>query len=116
MVYPDVHTGEYEVMLPPVKWKIQQITASGYATLFQDGQIGDVIDLSDSLTEHKITKKGEWETASYKVTDPVEEYYALYNRIYHSPVRIEYRQQGFDDFDYFGEHYYSFVGYGEILL
>ena len=99
VVYPDVHTGEYEVMLPPVKWKIQQITASGYATLFQDGQIGDVIDLSDSLTEHKITKKGEWETASYKVTDPVEEYYALYNRIYHSPVRIEYRQQGFDDFD-----------------
>ena len=108
VVYPDVHTGEYEVMLPPVKWKIQQITASGYATLFQDGQIGDVIDLSDSLTEHKITKKGEWETASYKVTDPVEEYYALYNRIYHSPVRIEYRQQGFDDFDYFGEHYYSY--------
>lgn len=112
VVYPDVHTGEYEVMLPPVKWKIQQITASGYATLFQDGQIGDVIDLSDSLTEHKITKKGEWETASYKVTDPVEEYYALYNRIYHSPVRIEYRQQGFDDFDYFGEHYYSFANLG----
>ena len=108
VVYPDVLTGEYEVKLPPVKWKIQQITASGYATLFQDGQIGDVIDLSDSLTEHKITKKGEWETASYKVTDPVEEYYALYNRIYHSPVRIEYRQQGFDDFDYFGEHYYSY--------
>ena len=112
VVYPDVHTGEYEVMLPPVKWKIQQITASGYASLFQDGQIGDVIDLSDSLTEHKITKKGEWETASYKVTDPVEEYYALYNRIYHSPVRIEYRQQGFDDFDYFGEHYYSFANLG----
>ena len=108
VVYPDEHTGEYEVELPPVKWKIQQITASGYATLFQDGQVGDVIDLSDSLTKHTIVKKGEWETAAYKVTDPVEEYHALYNRIYHSPVLIEYRQQGFDDFDYFGEHYYSY--------
>ena len=36
-VLPDTLTGEYEVLLPPVKWKIQQISADGYATLFQDG-------------------------------------------------------------------------------
>ena len=108
VVYPDALTGEYEVLLPPVKWKIQQITASGYATLFQDGQTGDVIDLTDSLTEHKDELKGTWKKATYTVTDPVEEYYAKYNRIYHSPVLIEYRQQGFDPFDYFGERYYSY--------
>ena len=107
-VKPDIYTGEYEVLLPPVKWKIQQITADGYATLFQDGQTGDVIDLSDSLKLHENVVKGTWETASYKVTDPVETYHAKYNRIYHSPVLIEYKQQGFDNFDYFGEHYYSY--------
>ena len=107
-VHPDPYTGEYEVDLPPVKWKIQQITAQGYATLFQDGQTGDVIDLTDSLTEHNDELKGTWETATVKVTDPVEKYHAKYNRIYHSPVLIEYRQQGFDPFDYFGERYYSY--------
>ena len=108
VVYPDALTGEYEVLLPPVKWKIQQITASGYATLFQDGQTGDVIDLTDSITPHKDELKGTWKKSSYTVTDPVEEYYAKYSRIYHSPVLIEYRQQGFDPFDYFGERYYSY--------
>ena len=108
VVKPDIYTGEYEILLPPVKWKIQQITADGYATLFQDGQVGDVIDLSDSLKLHEDVVKGTWETATYKVTDPVETYYAKYNRIYHSPVLIEYKQQGFDNFDYFGEHYYSY--------
>ena len=110
VVYPDVHTGEYEVLLPPVKWKIQQITASGYATLFQDGQTGDVIDLSDSLTSHKDVVKGTWQTIGSKkdVKDPVEEYHAKYSRIYHSPVIIDYKQQGFDEFDYFGDRYYSY--------
>ncbi|MBO4214791.1 MAG: hypothetical protein J5888_00475, partial [Bacteroidaceae bacterium] len=110
VVYPDVHTGEYEVLLPPVKWKIQQITASGYATLFQDGQTGDVIDLTDSLTSHKNVVKGTWQTIGSKkdVKDPVEEYHAKYSRIYHSPVIIDYKQQGFEEFDYFGDHYYSY--------
>ena len=107
-VHPDPYTGEYEVDLPPVKWKIQQITASGYATLFQDGQTGDVIDLTDSITPHEDKVKGTWETATVKVTDPVEKYNAKYSRIYHSPVIIDYRQQGFDPFDYFGERYYSY--------
>ncbi len=107
-VHPDPYTGEYEVELPPVKWKIQQITAQGYATLFQDGQTGDVIDLTDSITPHEDKVKGTWETATVKVTDPVEKYNAKYSRIYHSPVIIDYRQQGFDPFDYFGERYYSY--------
>ena len=109
-IYPDENTGEYEVLLPPVKWKIQQITAEGYSTLFQDGQMGDVLDLSDSLTLHRDTIKGKWKTSGYglEVTDPVEEYHAKYNRIYHSPVIIDYKQQGFAEFEYFGDRYYGY--------
>ncbi len=110
VVTPDPYTGEYEVLLPPVKWKIQQITAKGYPTLFQDGQVGDVLDLTDSITLHIDTLKGAWETVGYgqKKNKVVEKYYAKYSRIYHSPVLIEYKQQGFANFDFFGDQYYSF--------
>ena len=110
VVTPDPYTGEYEVLLPPVKWKIQQITAKGYPTLFQDGQVGDVLDLTDSITLHIDTLKGAWETVGYgqKKDKVVEKYHAKYSRIYHSPVLIEYKQQGFANFDFFGDQYYSF--------
>jgi hypothetical protein len=110
VVSPDPYTGEYEVLLPPVKWKIQQITAKGYATLFQDGQVGDVIDLSDSIVMHSDTLRGEWKTSGDHTVmkTVVEEYQAKYSRIYHSPVLIEYKQQGFSKFNFFGDQYYSF--------
>jgi len=108
VVKPDVYTGEYEVWLPPVKWKVQQITAKGYATLFQDGQMGDVIDLTDSLTEHADHYKGSWKNAEgVKVSDVDVSYYAQYNRIYHSPVLIDYQPIGYGKFDYFGDLYYN---------
>ena len=104
VVSPDSLTGEYQVWLPPVKWKIQQITADGYATLFQDGKTSDVVDLTDSLTQHSDTIKGNWRSrGGQEFTEAVVEYYAQYSRIYRSPVRLERRQQGFDTFDYFGE-------------
>ncbi len=109
VVYPDKHTGEYEVLLPPVKWKIQQITAEGYATLFQDGQTSDVIDLTDSLTLHSDTIKGKWKSrGGVAFSEAVEEYHAKYSRIYHSPVLLEYQQQGYDAFSYFGEKNFSY--------
>ena len=110
VVSPDPYTGEYELLLPPVKWKVQQITAKGYATLFQDGQVGEVIDLTDSITMHRDTLKGSWTTSGdHKELATVEEVYqAKYSRIYHSPVSIEYRQQGFGKFDFFGDQYYLF--------
>ena len=113
VIYPDPLTGEYEVMLPPVKWKVLQITAQGYATLFQDGQTSDVIDLTDSLTEHRDILQGQWRTkGGVNLTQVEEVYYAKYSRIYHSPVLLEYRQQGFDKFDYFGEKNFSFQPIG----
>ena len=110
VVTPDPYTGEYEVLLPPVKWKIQQITAKGYSTLFQEGQVGDVLDLSDSITLYRDTLKGEWKTSGdhTELSQVVEEYHAKYSRVYRSPILIEYKQQGFGKFDFFGDQYYSF--------
>ncbi len=108
VVKPDVHTGEYQVWLPPVKWKIQQITAKGYATLFQDGKTGDVIDLSDSLTLHTNHVTGQWEAADKSnVTSVDVSYHAIYNRIYHSPVLIDYRQDGTQNYEYLGDQKYT---------
>ena len=107
-VTPDVHTGEYHVELPPVKWKIQQITAQGYPTLFQDGQMNDVIDLTDSITPHTDHFEGKWKNANgAPVTSVDVKYHAQYSRIYHSPVQLNYRQMGYENFDYFGDHYYQ---------
>ena len=108
VVKPDVHTGEFVVYLPPVKWKIQQITAKGYPTLFQEGTINDVIDLTDSLTWHSNVLKGEWRNAN---GDPVREvtevYQAKYSRIYRSPVILDRQQMGYEKFNYFGDRYYT---------
>ena len=108
VVKPDVHTGEYVVWLPPVKWKIQQITAKGYPTLFQDGMINDVVDLTDSLTLHRDQLTGHWTNAAgSRVTQVVEEYHAKYSRIYHTPVILDYKQVSYDKFDYFGDKAYN---------
>ena len=106
-IKPDKYTGEYCVELPPVKWKIQQIYAQGYPTLFQEGKTGDVIDLTDSLTLHQDKVSGHWlSLAGNDVTDVTVEYNAQYNRIYHSPVQIEYKQVGYDKFDFMGDKQY----------
>ena len=107
-IYPDEVTGEYSVMLPPVKWKVQQISAEGYPTLFQPGKTGDVLDLTDSLTLHKDVLYGTWTTVDGNTTKTVTtEYNARYDRIYHSPVELSYIQEGYDKFDYFGEKNYT---------
>ncbi len=111
VIRPDERTGEYQVWLPPVKWKIEQINAQGYATLFQDGHTNDVIDLSDSLTLHTDTVRGKWRSKSGKDLDLVTvKYHAQYNRIYHAPVSIEYNQIGYDNFSYLGNRYYTAKG------
>ena len=103
-VWPDTLTGEYYVELPPVRWKIQQITADGYATLFQEGKTSDVIDLTDSLVEHTDVLKGSWRTrANEDISEVSVTYNARYSRIYRSPVILEHKQVGYDKFDYFGE-------------
>ena len=82
---PDPKTGEYAVDLFPVKYKVVQATATGYATLFAAGQGAETFDLvnaplttiHDTLTTN--TNSNKQYTTSYN---------AVYDRIYHNPVVV----------------------------
>ena len=113
VVKPDTVTGEYVLMLPPVRWKVQQIYCEGYPTLFQDGMVSEVIDLTNSLKTDTVTHEGTFVDVDKKnVSQPTETYNAIYNRIYHAPVEITYRQVGYDTFDYFGDKSYTATNVG----
>ncbi len=107
VVTPDLTTGEYTLKLPPVRWKVQQVYCKGYATLFQEGQVSEVIDLTNALDTLKVSYDGIYYDADeVRVENPKAQYHAVYNRIYHSPVEVTYRQIGYDNFDYFGDKSY----------
>ena len=108
-IWPDVHTGEFEVSLPPVKFKVQQIYATGYATLFHEGQANDVIDLTEALIPKTETFTGPFNSyGGADVQEVTVEYNAIYNKIWHSPVELTYEQLGFNNFGYVGDENYSF--------
>jgi len=93
-IRPDQKTGEFEVDLFPVKYKVIQATAKGYATLFAAGQGNEVFD----LTEAPLTL----------IRDTFEKdhvaYNAVYDRIYHNPVKVELVQNIYGmERDGFGE-------------
>ena len=79
-IRPDKNTGEYLLALHPAKYKVIEISAQGYATLFQEGKVGETIDLSFNV-------KG----------DTCE-----YNRIYHAVPTVEVKQFNAGDEPYFG--------------
>lgn len=107
VVKPDSVTGEYVLMLPPVRWKVQQVYCEGYPTLFQDGQVSEVIDLTEHLTPDTVKYDGTFVSVdNVSVYQPRETYNYRYDRIYHAPVEITYRQVGYDTFDYFGDKSY----------
>ena len=93
-IYPDPQTGEYEVDIWPVRYKIAQVTAQGYATLYGAGQGMETIILTDAV--HKqIETINENDTVHYN---------AVYNRIYHSPIKLTLTQRNYGiDCDYFGD-------------
>ena len=107
-IHPDPYTGEYSVLLPPVKWKVQQIYATGYPTLFPEGKSSDIIDLTDALTPIHETYEGLWQTCGgNEVTKVDVEYNAKYNRIWHAPTELSYEQLGFNQFGYYGDATYT---------
>ena len=107
-VWPDPTTGEYTLQLPPVRWKVQQVYCSGYATLFQEGQVSEVIDLTNALDTLTTTYMGSFTDVDENIIyQPTAKYHAVYNRIYHSPVEVTYKQIGYDNFDYFGDKTYA---------
>ena len=108
-VWTDSITGEYRLELPPVRWKVQQIYSDGYATLFQEGMVNEVIDLSDCLQLKSDTVAGRFTTLDGGYLDnPVVSYNAQYSRIYHNPVELSYQQQNYDSFSYLGDKFYKY--------
>ncbi|MBR6140962.1 MAG: hypothetical protein IKQ37_04265 [Bacteroidaceae bacterium] len=107
-VTPDPVTGEYVLMLPPVRWKVQQVYCKGYPTLYQNGQANDVIDLTDCLTQKDTTYVGSYRDVDNRtIQEPKASYNAIYNRIYRSPVELTYKQLNYDEFDYLGDKNYN---------
>ena len=79
-IRPDAKTGEYQVMLRPAKYKVIEISGEGYATLFQQGKVGETVDLSFNV---------EGDTCEY-------------NRIYHAVPTVEVTQFNPGGEKYFG--------------
>lgn len=82
IIHPDPITGEYQVDLFPVKYKVTQATARGYATLFAAGQGSETFDLTNAPLDTFDPVRG---------TDSVH-YNAVYDRIYHTPVTVSLTQ------------------------
>ena len=93
-IQPDVETGEYAVDLFPVKYKITQATARGYATLFSEGKTSETLDLTNAPMSHK---------ESVYHQDTVR-YNADYSITYHSPIDVTCTQLLYGrDLKYYGE-------------
>ena len=82
IISPDSLTGEYEVDLFPVKYKVMQATATGYATLFTSGAGLETFDLTNAPLVNYDPVIGD---------DSVH-YNAVYDRIYRSPVKVHLTQ------------------------
>ena len=79
-IRPDSTTGEYQLELPPAKYKVIEVSAQGYATLFQEGKVGETVDLSFNV-------KGDT---------------CVYNRIYHAVPNLEVTQFNSGNQPYYG--------------
>ena len=87
VIHPSNTTGEYMINLPPVKFKITEVYAQGYPTLFQTGQVGQTVDLSDLVNADTAT----------------------WNRIYHVAPTLDVKQ-----FNMMGETYMGIKSYTDL--
>ena len=67
VIHPDSATGEYQIPMYPVKYKVTEIYGKGYPTLFQAGMVSETVDLTN-----------------YANTDT-----ATYSRIYHAQPTLD---------------------------
>ena len=84
IVHPDPKTGEYQLPLPPVKFKVTEIYAKGYPTLFQTGMVSETVDLNRYAN-------GE---------------IAVYSRIYHTLPTLDIWQFNGTQERYYGQKQY----------
>lgn len=85
VIHPDVKTGEYQLPLYPVKYKVTEIYAKGYPTLFQTGMVSETLDLNHCLNGDT----------------------AVYNRIYHSEPTLDIWQFTGSNDNYYGIKQYT---------
>ena len=94
IIYPDVNTGEFYVDLFPVKYKITQATARGYATLYAEGKTGETVDLTNAPLRHYLNTYEDKEVY----------YNSTYCITYHSPISVSCNQLQFGmPVPYYGE-------------
>ena len=93
IVRPDVKTGEYVIDLPPVKYRIVEASANGYATLFSAGRTSETKDLTYSL-----------DTISVRYDNKQTWYHDTYSVIYHAPASVKVMQLRYGmPIEYYGE-------------
>lgn len=89
VITPNVQTGEFCLDLAPTRYKITELSARGYATLFMPGEGSQVLDLTNDtvLVRHKLAPdvKGSKDTLR---TD----YNRFYQRVVHNDVNVTYTQ------------------------
>ncbi len=93
VIYPNALTGEYIADLLPTRYKVVEVSAKGYSSLFQSGVVSEVLDLSDSLQQHHI-----------EYNSKAVDCQAIYNRIYRCQPTVSITQQtdGGDNLPFIG--------------
>lgn len=84
IIHPDPRTGEFFVDLIPTKYRVSQLTAMGYPTLYQKGEGLQILDLNDSTVVKTMVSQND-ESLKY-------DYHATYQRIYHVTPTVTYEQ------------------------
>ena len=84
-IRPDNKTGEYETWVYPVKYKVTEVSATGYSTLFQEGKVGETLDLTNLQLGDTAT----------------------YSRIYHCVPSLDVTQFNSGNEQYFGVKQYQ---------
>ena len=102
IISPNAETGEYQASLLPVRYKVVEVSAKGYASLFQKGKVSEVLDLSDSLATKTLssTVNSQLSTLNYN---------AIYNRIYRiepSVTITEVNVSTSEELPYVGDAFY----------
>lgn len=104
-IQPDPATGEYVVELFPVRYKVVQLTATGYSTLLPAGEALPTIDLTMAPET----------TDTLHLTDTTFVYNYLYKHIYRSPATITYQQKSNTNsiLPYFGSESMPVTSFGD---
>lgn len=90
IVSPDEETGEFCLDLVPTKYKVTELSADGYSTLFRAGEGFHVLDLSQCVTM-KTDTLGLLEGMNLSDFHQTQ-YHATYQCVHHNPVEVTLTQ------------------------